>query len=128
LSYQHRIRVRYADCDPQSVVYNAHYLTFIDDAFDTWVRTVRPGGFEGGGLDIMVKRADLTWHAAATIGDIIELDVAVSRWGTTSLDVSTVATVAGRALFDSVLTYVMVRLHTTSPVVIPDEVRALFSS
>ena len=38
MSYTHQIRVRYVDCDMQGVVYNAHYLTFIDDAFDCWMR------------------------------------------------------------------------------------------
>ena len=125
---RHEIRVRYGECDLQSVVFNAHYFAYIDDAFDTWTRTALAGGFESLGLDVMVKHAELTWHSAATIGDTIDLDVAVSRWGTSSLDVSTSGTVAGRALFDSVLTYVMVHLHTTTPVAIPDEVRHLFSS
>ena len=38
MSYTHQIRIRYVDCDMQGVVYNAHYLTFIDDAFDCWMR------------------------------------------------------------------------------------------
>jgi acyl-CoA thioester hydrolase len=126
--YRHRVRVRYSECDAQSVVFNAHYLAYIDDGFDTWIRTTLPGGFEGRQLDIMVKQAHVTWHSAATIGDIIDLVVSVRRWGTTSLDVSTLASVDGRAVFESVLTYVMVHLHTTTPVAIPADVRALFST
>jgi acyl-CoA thioester hydrolase len=126
--YRHRIRVRYGECDAQSVVFNAHYMAFIDDAFDTWMRTALVGGFEGRGLDIMVKQAQITWHGAATTGDVVQLEVSVARWGTSSFDVSTIATIDGRAAFDSLLTYVMVELHTTTSVRVPDDLRALFAS
>ena len=38
MSYTHQIRIRYVDCDMQGVVYNAHYLTYIEDAFDCSMR------------------------------------------------------------------------------------------
>lgn len=28
--FAHRLRVRYAECDAQGVVFNAHYLTYLD--------------------------------------------------------------------------------------------------
>ena len=38
MSYVHRVRVRYGECDMQRVVFNANYLAYIDDATDTWFR------------------------------------------------------------------------------------------
>ncbi|MFM7093508.1 MAG: acyl-CoA thioesterase, partial [Actinomycetota bacterium] len=36
--YEHRIRIRYGECDMQKVVFNAHYLAYCDDAADCWMR------------------------------------------------------------------------------------------
>src|SRR4029079_4289984 len=57
MSYRHTVRVRYGECDMQSVVFNAHYLPYCDDAIDTWFRSVlaADGGMEHLGFDFMVK-------------------------------------------------------------------------
>ena len=36
---RHRLRVRYSDCDPQGVLFNANYLTYFDDAAATAITT-----------------------------------------------------------------------------------------
>ena len=38
MAHHARIRVRYGEVDQQGVVYNAHYLAYVDDVFDTLLR------------------------------------------------------------------------------------------
>ena len=39
MTYIQTIRVRYGEVDAQGVVFNAHYLAYLDDVSDTWLRT-----------------------------------------------------------------------------------------
>ena len=55
----------------------------------------------------------------------VDIDVVVTRWGTTSLDVGFTGTIGERALFRATVTYVGVEPGTTTPVPPPDEVRSL---
>ena len=56
------IRVRYGEVDQQGVVFNAHYLAYVDDVFDTWLREL-DADFEALGWEIMLKTASMEWHA-----------------------------------------------------------------
>ena len=46
--FQHHRRVRYVEVDAQAVVYNAHYLTWFDEAITEYMREI--------GLDIVPSR------------------------------------------------------------------------
>ena len=126
MSATHEIRVRYADCDMQGVVYNAHYLTFVDDALDTWLRGLHPH-FEKLGWELMLKTASLTWHRPARLGDRIAVRAEVVRWGTTSFEVAFGGSVAGEACFDAAVTYVVVDASTYRPIPVPDDLRTHLS-
>ena len=71
MGFRHVVRVRYGECDMQKVVFNANYLAYIDDAVDTWFRTVfaPEGSFEELGFDFMVKRIELEWQSPARFGE-----------------------------------------------------------
>ena len=61
MGYALQIRVRYAECDLQGVVFNANYLVYVDDIIERWLTTALPAG----DLDYMVKKAtvNLIWTA-----------------------------------------------------------------
>jgi acyl-CoA thioester hydrolase len=120
--YRHEIRIRYGEVDMQRHVFNAHYLAYIDDALDQWLRTVLDPEYESV-FDIVVKRADLTWSGGAGFGDTLAIDVAVRRWGTTSFDVGFEGSVDERPIFDATLTYISVEPGTTTPTPVPERVR-----
>lgn len=122
MSYRHQVRVRYADCDMQGVVYNSHYLTFVDDAFDCWLRSLDPR-FEDHGWEVMLKRAEIEWHAPARLAETIDVDVEVTRWGTTSMGVGFRGAVGDRHVFDVTIAYVVVDAQDYRPLPIPDELR-----
>jgi len=121
--FRHSIRVRYGEVDMQRVVFNAHYLAYCDDACESWVRD-RGVRMLDNGWDFMLKKATVEWSGSATVGDTIDIDVAASRWGNTSFDVTFSGSVAGRPVFTAVITYVGVRLGTLETMAPPADVRS----
>jgi acyl-CoA thioester hydrolase len=126
MSFRHDIRIRYGEVDMQGVVFNAHYLAYVDDCIDSWLRSIDVH-FERFGWDIMVKKASVEWLGSAGIGDVLTLVPRVSRWGRTSFDVTVEGAVGERPVFDAVVVYVGVETGTTTPAPAPDEVRAALS-
>ena len=110
----------------QRHVFNAHYLTYVDDALDGWLRSGL-GDYEASGFDMVLKRADITWHGAATFGDVLAVDVSARRWGNSSFDVAFEGSVEERPVFTAVVTYVSVAPGTTDPTPVPEPVRAVLS-
>jgi YbgC/YbaW family acyl-CoA thioester hydrolase len=119
----HHVRIRYGEVDMQRVVFNAHYLAYCDDAADVWFRAVG-AGLEDDWWDVMVKRAEVTWDGAARVHDDLAIALEVSRWGTSSFDVTFTGTVEGAPVFTAVLTYVAVKTRTSETVRVPDDFRA----
>jgi len=127
-AYRHEIRVRYGEVDMQRHVFNAHYLTYVDEACDAWFLAVLGDDYhESGVIDMVLKRADLTWHGGATFGDVLAVDVGARRWGTTSFDLGFEGSVGERPVFTAVVTYVAVTPGTTEPTPVPEAVRAALS-
>jgi len=124
MSFTHHIRVRYGEVDMQGVVFNAHYLAYVDDCVDTWLRTL-DAHFESFGWDIMLKKATIEWTRGATLGEVITLTPSVSRWGNTSFDVLVRGVVEDEPVFDATIVYVRVRWQTKEPMPPPAEVKAL---
>jgi acyl-CoA thioester hydrolase len=120
--HRHRIRVRYGECDEQGVVFNAHYLAYVDDTMDTWLRALDEP-YQSYGWDLMVKRAELTWHGPARVAEHLDVEAEVVRWGTTSLDVRFDGAIGERPVFTALLTYVGVAPGTTDAVAPPDAIR-----
>ena len=120
--YVHHVRIRYGEVDMQRVVFNAHYLAYCDDAADLWFRALG-SALEDDWWDVMVKRADVTWDGAARVHDDLAIALEVSRWGTSSFDVTFTGTVDDAPVFTAVLTYVAVKTGTTETVRVPDEFR-----
>ena len=124
--FRHTLRIRYAEVDMQGHAFNAHYLTYVDDACTAWLRD-RVGDFEAAGFDLVLKSATLTWHRGARFDEELALDVAARRWGTTSFDVGFEGSVGEQPVFDAVVTYVSVTPGTVTPAPPPAAVRAALS-
>jgi acyl-CoA thioester hydrolase len=119
--------VRYAEVDMQQVVFNSHYLAFVDEAMSHWMRSV---GYDYGvdDFDFMVRHAEVDWRGSATYGDTMQIDCAVQRWGSTSFDVRFDIKVRAVSVVEIVLTYVGVAHGTTSTMPVPAEFRQALSS
>jgi len=127
VAFRHAIRVRYGECDQQGVVFNAHYLAYVDDALEQWMRTAL-GAVYLTGFDVMLKKATVEWSSPARHLDELVLTPAVTRWGTASFDVTVEGAVDDRRVFTATILYVSVRPGSHEPVPVPDGVRATLSS
>jgi acyl-CoA thioester hydrolase len=126
VTFIYDIKVRYGEVDLQGVVFNAHYLAYVDDCIDSWLRAI---GVLGAGFewDIMVKKATVEWLDSAGLGDVLTLAPRVSRWGRTSFDVTVDGAVDERPVFVAEILYVGVRAGTKEPAPPPAAVRAALS-
>jgi acyl-CoA thioester hydrolase len=126
MTFRHSIRVRYAECDMQGIVFNAHYLAYCDDAFGAWLDGAMPGAMvyagNPGTFDVVVKRAVVTWHRAVRFPETVDIDCSVARWGTSSFDVRFDGSASGERRFDVVVTYVNVTPGTHAPTAVADDV------
>jgi acyl-CoA thioester hydrolase len=83
----HRLRVRYGECDRQGVVFNANYLAYFDHVITELWRAAF-GGYDvmlERGVDIVVGEARVRFRSAARFDDELDISVAVSRLGETSM-------------------------------------------
>ena len=127
MTYSMDIKIRYGEVDRQGVVFNAHYLAYLDDVVDSWLREFE-GDFESLGWDLMLKNAYLEWHGPAGIGEVLKVDAHVSRLGNTSFDVSFDVKVEDRLVLTAKIVYVGVRTGTTETLEAPAQIRGHLSS
>ena len=82
MPFVHRLRVRFHECDPQGVVFNAHYFAYFDvaltelwrEAFGSYANVVQDG------TDVVVVEAGATFRAPARFDDEIDVELAISAW------------------------------------------------
>jgi len=117
------VSVRYGEVDQQGVVFNAHYLAYIDDTLENWLRPVRQLGSQLA-WDMMLRKCTIEWYGSAGSGDLLDIDVAVARWGRTSWDLGYVGACAGSLVFSALVAYVSVDLQNRASVETPREIRA----
>ena len=121
----HRIRVRYGECDPQGIVFNAHYLAFFDMSITELWRAAL-GGYQAmteRGVDIVVAEARVRFSSPARFDDELELEVGVTRLGNTSISTAHTVRRDGQALASGELHHVFVELPSLAKTAIPDWIR-----
>jgi len=129
VSFVHEIRVRYGEVDRQGVVFNAHWLAYVDDAFTRFLAHVGFGvdAIDRHGFDAMVVHAELDWRGAATFEDRVGLEVGIARLGASSFDLCCVGRVGGRIVVVAQLTYVAVVPGERRAIAVPAAVRVAFA-
>lgn len=121
-----RIRVRWSEVDPQSVVFNARYLDYADIAVTEYWRAIRAAGYWNGDmLEYHVAKAEVLFKKPIKGDEEIDLLVRTSRFGTTSM--TTLVEIHGadaddlRAAIELVAVHIDLSDHRPRP--IPDSVR-----
>jgi acyl-CoA thioester hydrolase len=123
--FTHRLRVRYAECDAQGVVFNAHYLAYVDHTITELWRAAfgRYQVMLERGVDIVVAEAHLTFLGGARFDEEIDIDASVTHLGTTSMRTLYQFRRGDRPLLSATLRHVFVTAGTTSKTPIPDWAR-----
>jgi acyl-CoA thioester hydrolase len=120
--FRHRVAVRFGEVDQQKVVFNAHYLAYIDDTLENWLRPIRDIEKESG-WDMMLKKATIEWQGSLTSGEFLDIDASIARWNRTSWEASFVGTCEGRPVFSALVIYVSVEVDVGTPMETPLKVR-----
>jgi acyl-CoA thioester hydrolase len=123
--YVHELRVRYGECDPQGIVFNANYLLYFDVAFtEMWRAAVGPWGqMVERGIDAVVAETNLRFHAPARFDDELQLHVRIARLGTTAVTTEIDVMRGAELLLAGWLRHVCVDVSTWRKTTVPDWVR-----
>jgi acyl-CoA thioester hydrolase len=123
--FAHTLRVRYAECDPQGVVFNAHYLAYFDTSITELWRAAF-GSYQAmmdRGVDLVVGEAQLRFRSPARFDDMLTLEVAVTRIGSTSIASSHRIGRDGELLVEGMLRHVLVDRETLRKTAVPGWIR-----
>ncbi|MCW5724322.1 MAG: acyl-CoA thioesterase [Maricaulaceae bacterium] len=112
-AFFHPLRVRWAECDPQGIVFNANYLLYFDVAVTEYLRKI---GFSGGGMvELFIVNARTDFRAPAAADDLVDIGVRCMRIGNTSLEFAFAIFRGEELLTEGVLTYVNAIKGTKTP-------------
>ncbi|HEY5187426.1 MAG TPA: thioesterase family protein [Solirubrobacteraceae bacterium] len=119
--FVHTMRVRYVECDAQGVVFNAHYLAYVDDTITAMWRAAF-GGYDvmlGRGVDIVVAEANLRFRGSARFDEVVAIEATVVHLGTTSLGTAYRFLRGDELLVEAQLRHVFVTAGTAEKTPIP---------
>ncbi len=86
----HTMRVRYSEIDLQGVVFNAHYLTYLDVAHTEYMRAMK---YDYGqevketGVDFHLAKATVEFKAPLYFDQEFDVGIRVSRLGNSSITI-----------------------------------------
>jgi acyl-CoA thioester hydrolase len=124
-AYVHKLRVRYGECDPQGIVFNANYLLYFDVAFtEMWRAAIGPWQeMVERGVDAVVAETNLRFLAPARYDDELALRVLVTRLGRTAVTTQIDVLRGEELLLSGWLRHVCVDRATWAKTELPDWVR-----
>jgi acyl-CoA thioester hydrolase len=123
--FVHPLRVRYAECDPQQIVFNANYFAYFDVGMtELWRAAIGSYGLMmERGIDMVVAEASARFSGAARFDDALELEVAITRLGSTACTTRHRVLRDGDVLVEGVMRHVFVDPSSLEKLPIPDWLR-----
>ncbi len=125
--FAHRLRVRWVEVDMQKIVFNGHYLMYIDTAVaDYWRGLLMPylQAMEALGGDLYVKKASLTYHASAQYDDVLDVCIKCASLGRSSMVFEAAIFHGPKCLISADLLYVYADPKSQRAQPVPDVLRA----
>ena len=117
----HPLRVRWAECDPQSIVFNVNYFLYFDLAMTEWMRTLNMAFSGDNAVEFMTVRAESNFRAPAVFDDRLEVGARCLRIGNTSMAMALAIFRKDELLNDGLMTYVHVGAGTKNTAPLPDK-------
>ncbi|MEV7095207.1 thioesterase family protein [Amycolatopsis sp. NPDC051045] len=123
------LRVRYHECDGQGIVFNAHYLAYVDMcAFEAEKALFGSHDkFLAHGTDVVVAEANLKFRAPARYDEELVVSQYLNHLGTTSLIFDFEIHRDGTLLLAANIRYVFIDPATVRPTPPPDAVRTVYA-
>jgi acyl-CoA thioester hydrolase len=124
--YRHTMRVRYAECDMQGVVYFARYPFFFDVAItELWRDRVGPyDEMVQNGSDMVVAEMNVKYRAPALFDQDIDVVIDDVRVGETSVVFEWHIEREGAVLIEGMVRQVCIDPPSKTKKPVPDDVRA----
>lgn len=86
-AHLHPLRVRWAECDAQGVVFNVNYFLYFDVAMTEWLRAL---GYAGDmTVEFFTVHAEADFKASARFDDLLDVGARCVRLGRTSMALET---------------------------------------
>jgi YbgC/YbaW family acyl-CoA thioester hydrolase len=121
-----RLRVRWAEIDAQKIVFNGHYLMYVDTAVTGYWRALalpyaQTLDYLGG--DLFVRKATLEYEGSARLDDILDVGIRNTRIGNSSMVFSAAVFRQDELLVSAELVYVFADPPTQRSKPVPQELR-----
>ncbi|MBS1878242.1 MAG: acyl-CoA thioesterase [Actinobacteria bacterium] len=123
--FTHQLRVRFGECDPQGIVFNANYLAYVDVALTELWRTAF-GSYQAmvdRGIDTVVHEVNLLYRASARFDDVLTIAGGFEPPGRTSAVLRLTFRRGDEDLVEARMRYVFVDTPGLRKTEIPDWVR-----
>lgn len=118
-SFLHPLRVRWAECDAQGIVFNVNYFLYFDVGMTEYLRAL---GYQGDKtLEFFTAHAEADYRGPAQFDDIIEVGVRCVRLGEKSMTLKLAIFRGDHLLTEGVLTYVHADPATRATTPMPEE-------
>lgn len=126
-----RLRVRWSEIDAQQIVFNGHYLNYIDSAVSAYWRALALPYMEtmqALGGDLFVRKASLDYLGSARFDDQLEIGIRCARIGNSSMQIDAAVFRGSDLLVQGELVYVFADGQSQSPKPVPAELRAVIEA
>jgi acyl-CoA thioester hydrolase len=120
-----QIRVRYGECDPQGVVFNANYFSYFDVVLtEAWREAIGPyGEMVKQGTDMVVAEASARYLGPAEFDELLDAEWRIERLGTTAMTTKIYLSVDGRPVVEGTMRHVCIDPATKEKKPMPAEIR-----
>ncbi len=120
------LRVRWAEIDAQGIVFNGHYLTYVDTAISGYWRALAlpyADTMRHLGGDLFVRRAALDYLGSARYDDRLDVGIRCREFGNSSMKVDGAVFRGDQLLVQADMVYVFADPATQKPQRLPDALR-----
>ena len=124
-AFEHMLRARYHECDPQGIVFNANHIAYVDVALTELWREAFGSYEEMGklGFDMVVVDVHAAFRAPVQFDAEVTLALTIQRFGRTSMTTHWVTTVDGEVCVEGEIIHVWIDTGTTEPTEIPTQAK-----
>jgi len=127
----HRLRVRWAEVDLQKIVFNPHYLMYLDTAIGEYWRALAlpyEATMQRLGGDLYVKKAVAEYHASARYDDVLDIGLRCERIGNSSILFRGAVFRCDQLLVEGELIYVFANPATQTSLPVPPALRDVLTA
>lgn len=123
--FNHTLRVRYSECDPQGVVFNANYVAYFDVIItELWREALgRYQDLVDSGTDMVVAEVNVRFLGPAGFDDEVEFAARLTRLGETAISTRIDASTGGRPVVEGRMRHVFIDAATKEKRPMPGHIR-----